>query len=287
MLLCPRCGELLERVFEGALGCLQCAGLWLAQPTIDLAFGSPSWPHGSSAWWRIELECPECASEGTVTALVPYIAGDVVIDRCTGHGIWLDCGELGRLMNKPEHEELVALYRRLQPVGELPQSLSARRNMSEAERARRREQGASERTRIAEERRRREAEFASARERREQAETRARERLDAPTPPNVPPIRAPDPEPETKPDLNAGRRAKLQRYRGEIETVLPALEQELDELRDRMRDTERLRREVAANLAELDRSLIGLREGARNAEHRIHQAHVELRAIDGSLDELA
>ncbi len=259
LLLCPRCGEVLERVFDGALACLRCAGVWLAQPTIDLAFGSPTWPHGSSAWWKIELECPECAAEGNVTALVPYLAGDVMIDRCTGHGIWLDAGELGRLMNKPEHSELVELYRLLQPVGELPPSLAAHRNEDDAERARRRNEAEAERARIRDLRRSRKAD--SAAERRATAEAGARARLDALPPPRARPVptREPEPPPTPAADRNAAKRAELRVHRAQAAARLSDLEQELTSLRERLLDT----------------------------EQRVRTARVDLRAIDVSLDELA
>jgi len=161
-------------------------------------------------------------------------------------------------MNKPGHEELVALYRRLEPIGALPDSLASRRGENDAERARRREQAAAERARIAEERRRRDTEFASARERREQAEAAARERLDAP---QVPPIRAlaPELEPEKKPDWRVAKRAELQARRAE----------------------------VAAGLIGLEHELIGLRDRLRALEQRVQEGRVKLRAIDVSIEEIA
>lgn len=98
MLLCPRCGELLERAFEAVLTCLRCEGLWIATVTLEKAFGDPKWPRGPAMWWRNALECPECASEGETQTLTAVQAGDVVVDRCAAHGLWLDRTELFRLM---------------------------------------------------------------------------------------------------------------------------------------------------------------------------------------------
>lgn len=112
-LACPRCGERLEAAFEGVMACMRCAGLWIEEAVIELAFRTPHWPPGASAWWRVELACPMCALEGKTTDLVPVISGEVLVDRCSGHGLWLDAGELGRLMNKPASEELAALRRKL------------------------------------------------------------------------------------------------------------------------------------------------------------------------------
>jgi Zn-finger nucleic acid-binding protein len=100
-LLCPRCGEMLERALEAVLTCLRCEGIWIAKPTLERAFGDPRWPGGSSMWWRNALECPECASEGAVQTMAAVQAGDVLVDRCGVHGLWLDRTELARLLAVP------------------------------------------------------------------------------------------------------------------------------------------------------------------------------------------
>ena len=66
VLLCPRCGEMLERVFDAVRTCLRCEGVWIATVTLERAFGDPKWPRGSSMWWRNALECPECAAHNPV-----------------------------------------------------------------------------------------------------------------------------------------------------------------------------------------------------------------------------
>lgn len=110
---CPRCGERLERALDGVMACVRCAGLWIEEAVLDMAFGTPRWPGGASAWWRVELACPMCALEGKEQDLVPFMSNDVLVDRCAGHGLWLDAGELGRLMNTRASEELAALQRKL------------------------------------------------------------------------------------------------------------------------------------------------------------------------------
>ena len=113
LLACPRCGERLERALDGVMACARCGGLWIEEAVLDMAFGSPKWPGGASAWWRVELACPMCALDGKEQDLVPFMSNDVLVDRCSGHGLWLDAGELGRLMNTPASEELAALQRKL------------------------------------------------------------------------------------------------------------------------------------------------------------------------------
>lgn len=97
-LLCPRCGEMLERAFEAVLTCLRCEGLWIAPAVLEQAFGDPRWPRGPSMWWRSALECPECASGGETRPMTAVNAGEVVVDRCASHGLWLDRTELFRLL---------------------------------------------------------------------------------------------------------------------------------------------------------------------------------------------
>jgi Zn-finger nucleic acid-binding protein len=96
-LACPRCGELLEAT-RGAHGCIRCGGTWIAQATIERVFGDEKWPHGSSLWWRNALVCPVCAVSGRDATMIALAVEDVVVDRCTEHGVWLDDGELGRIL---------------------------------------------------------------------------------------------------------------------------------------------------------------------------------------------
>src|SRR5687768_11326724 len=101
VLLCPRCGDVLEQISDGVHTCTRCQGAWLPVATIDRAFGTPRWPGGASAWWRRALECPACAFEGGPGAMTPTLLGDLILDRCATHGVWLDHGELGRLLGAP------------------------------------------------------------------------------------------------------------------------------------------------------------------------------------------
>ena len=117
-LLCPRCGEMLDRAFDAVLVCLRCEGVWIAPISLEKAFGNPKWPQAAGMWWHNSLECPECAFEGKATTMDAGAAGGVIIDRCHTHGLWLDRGELGRLMGGDTDDErgdddLVALRDKL------------------------------------------------------------------------------------------------------------------------------------------------------------------------------
>lgn len=97
-LLCPRCGEVLERAFDAVHVCLRCEGLWIAPVSLEKAFGTARWPQAQALWWRDALACPECAVAGATTTMSAAAAGRILIDRCGRHGLWLDRGELGRLL---------------------------------------------------------------------------------------------------------------------------------------------------------------------------------------------
>ena len=136
-LLCPRCAEVLEEAFAGVQSCLRCEGVWIMQPAINGTFGDPRWPLGASAWWHRSLECPECGIEGTQNVMDASIVDGVIVDRCRGHGVWLDPGELARVLGLPSGvNELIALQRLVAPANAVDPSarLAARNRDREAQR---------------------------------------------------------------------------------------------------------------------------------------------------------
>jgi Zn-finger nucleic acid-binding protein len=137
-MLCPRCGDVFADAFTGVSACVRCGGVWLSQPTIDRAFGEPIWPAGSNLWWRRELHCPVCASQGTVTVMNAILDGNVLVDRCRGHGVWLDDGELGRILDA-NGNGLAELYARVHGVDMQPDVL---RRLTQTELAQKRMQAA-------------------------------------------------------------------------------------------------------------------------------------------------
>lgn len=131
-LLCPRCGDLLERAFDAVHVCMRCEGVWIPPLSLEKAFGDPQWPGGRNAWWRNVLACPECATEGSQTTLSAVTIGSLIADRCHSQGLWLDRGELGRLMGGSTaddrgDDDLAALRERLRASeGDLEQLLELR-----------------------------------------------------------------------------------------------------------------------------------------------------------------
>ncbi len=132
-LQCPRCGEVLDRLYEGVSVCPRCQGAWIVQATLDTAFGNPRWPPGQGMWWQDELDCPECAAAGRRSKMSARSSNEVVVDACAIHGLWLDRGELGRLMSlATDADELLELRRRIADVAD-PDGLRRRRQSFRAE----------------------------------------------------------------------------------------------------------------------------------------------------------
>ncbi len=113
---CPACKSPLVVVERQAIEvdwCLECRGLWFDGGEMELL--------GQKAGRRLETEdlgrrtgdsvspgrrrCPRCRRRMervtlTLEAPGPGAAKRVEIDRCPEHGIWLDRGELGRIMRR-------------------------------------------------------------------------------------------------------------------------------------------------------------------------------------------
>ena len=132
---------MLEAIVPGVSVCPRCEGIWVTSDTLDIAFGDPRWPPSHGMWWHNELACPECAFDGTTTIMDARSANDVNLDRCPIHGLWLDRGELGRVM-KTGSDELAELLRRIEANIDMAQ-LAERRQKWQSE-LRRREQDAGD-----------------------------------------------------------------------------------------------------------------------------------------------
>jgi len=227
MLMCPRCGDVLERILDGVLTCTRCEGAWMTNSVIDRAFGTQRWPGGASAWWRREVDCPACACAGEPDAMTPMLVGTLLVDRCAKHGIWLDHGELGRLIGAPDMVELEAFFERINPGGELPPQLIEQRKRREQELARRQRELEAYRAKVAVE----QARIAAA----EAAEQR--KRLD---------------------ELRVAERKRLDELRAEAERDVDVAEKALVDMRAQVRAAEGKLADARARLLEADRHLEAL-----------------------------
>jgi len=107
---CPRCKAKLDRigllVGEASL-CSGCEGLWvdgnnlqaflkLGEETLDvsdLGVSLRAEDHGINL--EEPVHCPYCQQQ---MRRYQYPGSEVFVDSCTGHGIWLDDGELGAIL---------------------------------------------------------------------------------------------------------------------------------------------------------------------------------------------
>lgn len=112
---CPACQTPLVVVERHGIEldwCVECGGLWFDQGEMELLgekagrrleaddLGPRPGDHGEPG----ERRCPRCPRRMERLTLAPEDAGGeraaVEIDRCPRHGIWLDRGELGRIMRR-------------------------------------------------------------------------------------------------------------------------------------------------------------------------------------------
>lgn len=113
---CPACQTTLVVVEREGIEidwCVECGGLWFDEGEMELL--------GEKAGRRFEAEdlgrraedaggaddrrCPRCPRRMERLTLSPgkmsgRDAAPIEIDRCPDHGIWLDRGELGRIMRR-------------------------------------------------------------------------------------------------------------------------------------------------------------------------------------------
>ena len=110
---CPACGTelvVVEREEIEVDWCVDCRGLWFDEGEMELL--------GEKAGRRLESEdlgrakgdsitsgerrCPRCPRRMERVVLALGSGEGIEIDRCAEHGIWLDQGELGRIMRRLE-----------------------------------------------------------------------------------------------------------------------------------------------------------------------------------------
>jgi Zn-finger nucleic acid-binding protein len=291
---------MLDRAFEGVCSCLRCEGLWISPATLDAAFGNPAWPAGQTLWWRNSIECPECAFDGASTPMTARMSGDVIVDQCQDHGVWLDRGELGRLMGTPEGE-LEALRARLLAIAPDLEQLVARREKWRVDVEIRRKAALDYRQALEEEQRRR-AEVAESERLRIEAGARGRTQA-ATAPTQVLPAsrrtgRSEPPPAKTTTEV-ARRAAKRRQPLGTQLTPVPVT-QEAEQQATRRRlelGTQRVQASADVTLLQgrlvalddhvrrLDAQLADARQHAAAVRDELNAARMRLRALDEQLAE--
>lgn len=252
MLLCPRCSEALDHVFGGVAVCTRCEGAWVQQPAITTAFGNPRWPAGQNLWWREELDCPECAAASTTTRMAARNADNIMVDVCASHGIWLDHGELSRLMQLASgSDELLALQKRVH-VGADPDELARRRMLWRSDLQAKRQKTAELNAWLEAEKARKAAEAAAAAKRREAAEAEARRHAEAAAAAAAAAAEAVAAAARAEEER---RRRALERYEALVAKRAAAIKDRQDlqsALEDARKDVTSLEIRLAAKLAEID-----------------------------------
>jgi Zn-finger nucleic acid-binding protein len=276
-LLCPRCGEVLDRAFEGVSSCLRCEGLWIAPATLDAAFGNPRWPNGNAMWWRNSIECPECTFEGKPTLMAARMSSDVIVDQCAEHGVWLDRGELGRLMGVAA-DELGALRDRLAATAPDLDQLVARRQKWRADLETRRKAALDYRQALEEEHRRR-IEIAEAERKRMEPAARDRSTAATASTQEMPHLARPaahaDPLRAETDSSEVARRAAQRKQ--ELGTQRAQALAEVTRLQDRIVALEDHLRRLDEELSEAKRRVNGI-------YHELDAAQARLHLIDDQLD---
>ena len=252
LLLCPRCAEALDRVFGGVAVCVGCQGAWISQNALDVAFGNPRWPAGQNMWWHAALDCPECKTANVTTRMDARSADGIMVDVCASHGVWLDHGELARLMKLEKGaDELLALQRKVNAVPD-PDGLAQRRLKWRTELEKRRRQTSEFRAWLDQEAQRKAAAAAEA----ERLRALEEEKL---------------------------RKASEARAISEAEAARVAEEKRLQELAELQKLMKR-RAEIAASMNVLHRELEAARTHVGSVESQIGQHEKELSEIDKELD---
>lgn len=149
---CPRCREDMQALRLGritARECGQCGGLWLDPESLQALANAREESAGvvSTLAARVPLNaappdvvryipCPRCDKLMNRSNFAR--SSGVILDVCRAHGVWLDRGELLRVLGfiesggltvarEREREELVEEQRRLAALRDRPQQMSGAR----------------------------------------------------------------------------------------------------------------------------------------------------------------
>jgi Zn-finger nucleic acid-binding protein len=126
-MICPKCGGSLtpREVGEVVVGqCDSCQGIWLdlGELRAVIAFQrqhperglAATLPAAAARRNEVTGPCPRCGGEGNMTRLTSLEDASLVVDSCpVCYGIWLDGGELQRLMNQGAGVSLRGFFRKL------------------------------------------------------------------------------------------------------------------------------------------------------------------------------
>jgi Zn-finger nucleic acid-binding protein len=149
-LQCPRCREDMQALRLGSViarECAQCGGLWLDPESLQALANAREESAGvvSALAARVPLDtaspdvvryipCPRCDKLMNRSNFAR--SSGVILDVCKSHGVWLDRGELQRVLGfverggltvarEREREELIEEQRRLTALRDGPQQMGS------------------------------------------------------------------------------------------------------------------------------------------------------------------
>ena len=288
LLLCPRCGELLDTVLSGVAACPRCQGAWIAQPTLDTAFGDPRWPPGHTMWWHDELDCPECLVSGVVQTMSARGSGDVRVDACPSHGLWLDRGELIRLLGLAAgSDELLELQRRVTSGVPDSEDIMQRRRMWESDRDSRRRAAIALRAEL-EALQKRHAEELAEEEQRDRAEAVPGPALEATVPGAPPAVEVDAANAQAAADLLAARAriATEVEARATSAALIRSYRDERARVRDRLVDLRTALATTRTDLKLMEADLVRQRTSLAAKQESVVKLSQEIEGLDARLSVL-
>jgi Zn-finger nucleic acid-binding protein len=123
---CPKCGGVLNPQEIGDVvvdQCEVCHGIWLDLGELPAVIAFHRQHEQSLLLADVPIvatrnevtgPCPRCGGEGNMTRVTNLQDASLVMDSCPiCYGIWLDGGELQRLMNQGSGFSLKRVFRRL------------------------------------------------------------------------------------------------------------------------------------------------------------------------------
>jgi Zn-finger nucleic acid-binding protein len=267
ILFCPRCDELLDPIDADVEMCPRCEGMWIGNDVLE-----GQWPAGPQSWWRNEVGCPACAALDMPSVMTARSSAGVIVDKCPTHGVWLDRGELSRVLRDPVVKEVARLRARLASLEPTNPQLLERRARWKATRDERARVAQVERKRLAAVRKKRvdaELERRAAREAAEQAALEEARKRDAQrSEAERERLRQAAREAE---EAQARRRAAQaeQAVKDDRTMALAALRQERDAARERLAWLESRIDSLEYELANAKSSLAGARHAVDTAERAL------------------
>jgi Zn-finger nucleic acid-binding protein len=102
---CPHCSDVLITLeFDGFEidRCFRCHGIWLDSGELEFLLGTETGNEyvktmKTAVTSEKDKKCPICSAK---MSKMTTCSQDILFDRCMGHGIWFDAGELEKILSE-------------------------------------------------------------------------------------------------------------------------------------------------------------------------------------------